>query len=51
MVTLHMLPLIFLQVLSASILQVELKLLHNFKRNKYNLASYLAPAAAKLCTS
>lgn len=52
MVTLHMLPLIFLQVLSASILQVELKLQHNFKRNTYNLASYLAPAAAaKRCTS
>lgn len=51
MVTLHMLPLIFLQVLSTSILQVELKLQHNFKRNKYKLASYLAPAAAaKWCT-
>lgn len=52
MVTLHMLPLLFLRVLSASILQVELKLQHNFKRNKYNLASNLAPiAAAKWCTN
>lgn len=33
-------------------LQVELKLQHNFKRNEYNLASSLAPAAAaKWCTN